>query len=99
MDSDNKPVPAEHPDELATGRDIASREIEPLAILGLLGSILIPPIGFVLSLIAFRNIKIKARSGRNLAISGIIIGGMYTLLVIVYVVLAVLFSHTKLVTP
>lgn len=76
-----------------------SSDQEPLAIIGLILSVLVPPLGLLISIVAIRNIKLSGRAGKNLAILGIVIGGAITTLIVFAEIFATLIEHSNIVTP
>ncbi len=68
-----------------------SRGTNTMAILALVFGILIAPLGLVFGFVARSQIKKTGEDGDGLALAGIIIGGIFTLLFIAYVVFIVIF--------
>jgi hypothetical protein len=69
----------------------APRGTNTMAILALVFGILIAPLGLVFGFVARSQIKKTGEDGDGLALAGIIIGGIFTLLFIAYVVFIVIF--------
>jgi len=69
------------------------KEYNLLAILGFIFCFIIPPAGFFVSLIAFRQIKAEPDryAGKGFAIAGMIIGGLYLLAMIGGIVAAIIY--------
>ena len=63
----------------------------PMALLALSFGILIAPLGLVFGFVARSQIKRTGEDGDGLALAGIIIGGIFTLLFIAYIVFIVIF--------
>lgn len=68
-----------------------SRGTNTMAILALVFGILIAPLGLVFGFVARSQIKKTGEDGDGLALAGIIIGGIFTLLFIAYIVFIVIF--------
>lgn len=62
-----------------------------MAILALIFGIIVAPLGVVFGFIARSQIKRTGESGDGLALAGIIIGGIFTLLIIAYFVFIIVF--------
>lgn len=62
-----------------------------MAILALVLGIIIAPLGIVFGFIARSQIKQTGESGDGLALAGIIIGGIFTLLIVAYFVFIIIF--------
>ena len=62
-----------------------------MAILALVFGILVAPLGLVFGFVARSQIKKTGEDGDGLALAGIIIGGIFTLLFIAYIVFIVIF--------
>jgi uncharacterized protein DUF4190 len=69
----------------------ASRGTNTMAILALVFGILVAPLGLVFGFVARSQIKKTGEDGDGLALAGIIIGGVFTLLFIAYVVFIIIF--------
>jgi hypothetical protein len=69
----------------------APRGTNTMAILALVFGILIAPLGLVFGFVARSQIKKTGEDGDGLALAGIIIGGIFTLLFIAYIVFIVIF--------
>jgi hypothetical protein len=69
----------------------ASRGTNTMAILALVFGILVAPLGLVFGFVARSQIKKTGEDGDGLALAGIIIGGIFTLLFIAYVVFIIIF--------
>lgn len=69
----------------------ASRGTNTMAILALVFGILVAPLGLVFGFVARSQIKKTGEDGDGLALAGIIIGGIFTLLFIAYIVFIVIF--------
>ncbi|WP_149084624.1 hypothetical protein [Microbacterium sp. 1S1] len=59
-----------------------------LSIIGLVLAFLLPPVGLILSIIALVQLG-KARAPRGLAIAGIVVGAILTILAIIGIILLV----------
>jgi hypothetical protein len=68
-----------------------SRGTNTMAILALVFGILVAPLGLVFGFVARSQIKKTGEDGDGLALAGIIIGGIFTLLFIAYVVFIIIF--------
>lgn len=68
-----------------------SRGTNTMAILALVFGILVAPLGLVFGFVARSQIKKTGEDGDGLALAGIIIGGIFTLLIIAYIVFIVIF--------
>ena len=68
-----------------------SRGTNTMAILALVFGILVAPLGLVFGFVARSQIKKTGEDGDGLALAGIIIGGIFTLLFIAYIVFIVIF--------
>lgn len=66
-----------------------ARPTNVLAIVALVSSFFIPPAGIVCGHIALNQIKRTGENGRGLAIAGLIIGYVYTALIVLLLVFAV----------
>ena len=62
-----------------------------MAILALVFGILVAPLGLVFGFVARSQIKKTGEDGDGLALAGIIIGGIFTLLFIAYIVFIIIF--------
>ena len=62
-----------------------------MAILALVFGILVAPLGIVFGFVARSQIKKTGEDGDGLALAGIIIGGIFTLLFIAYIVFIIIF--------
>jgi hypothetical protein len=69
----------------------APRGTNTMAILALVFGILVAPLGLVFGFVARNQIKQTGEDGDGLALAGIIIGGIFTLLFIAYIVFIVIF--------
>jgi hypothetical protein len=69
----------------------ASRGTNTMAILALVFGILVAPLGLVFGFMARSQIKKTGEDGDGLALAGIIIGGIFTLLFIAYIVFIIIF--------
>jgi hypothetical protein len=69
----------------------ASRGTNTMAILALVFGILVAPLGLIFGFVARSQIKKTGEDGDGLALAGIIIGGIFTLLFIAYIVFIVIF--------
>jgi hypothetical protein len=69
----------------------ASRGTNTMAILALVFGILVAPLGLVFGFVARSQIKKTGEDGDGLALAGIIIGGIFTLLFIAYIVFIIIF--------
>ncbi len=69
----------------------APRGTNTMAILALVFGILVAPLGLVFGFVARSQIKKTGEDGDGLALAGIIIGGIFTLLFIAYIVFIVIF--------
>lgn len=56
------------------------------AIVSLVTAIFLPPLGIVFGIIALNQIKRTGQKGQGLAIAGIVIGGVLTLIYLVYII-------------
>jgi len=76
-----------------TFKNSDGKEYNLLAILGFIFCFIIPPAGFIVSLIAFRQIKAEPDryAGKGFAIAGMIIGGLYLLAMIGGIVAAIIY--------
>ena len=72
----------------------ASRGTNTMAILALVFGIIVAPLGLVFGFVARSQIKKTGEDGDGLALAGIIIGGIFTLLFIAYIVFIVIFFAT-----
>lgn len=68
-----------------------SRGTNTMAILALVFGILVAPLGLVFGFVARSQIKKTGEDGDGLALAGIIIGGIFTLLFIAYIVFIIIF--------
>jgi uncharacterized membrane protein YbaN (DUF454 family) len=73
-----------------------AKSTEPLAIIGLILSILLPPLGLILSILAFQRIKRNGSDGKTMAIIGIVVGAIPTVLFIILFLIAALFSKSNI---
>ena len=69
----------------------APRGTNTMAILALVFGILVAPLGLVFGFVARSQIKKTGEDGDGLALAGIIIGGIFTLLFIAYIVFIIIF--------
>ncbi|HEY0813589.1 MAG TPA: DUF4190 domain-containing protein [Pseudonocardia sp.] len=69
----------------------ASRGTNTMAILALVFGIILAPLGLIFGFVARSQIKKTGEDGDGLALAGIIIGGIFTLLFIAYIVFIVIF--------
>ncbi len=69
----------------------APRGTNTMAILALVFGIIVAPLGLVFGFMARSQIKKTGEDGDGLALAGIIIGGIFTLLFIAYIVFIVIF--------
>ena len=69
----------------------AARGTNTMAILALVFGILVAPLGLVFGFVARSQIKKTGEDGDGLALAGIIIGGIFTLLFIAYIVFIIIF--------
>src|SRR4051794_5011641 len=67
------------------------RGTNTMAILALVFGILVAPLGLVFGFVARSQIKKTGEDGDGLALAGIIIGGIFTLLFIAYIVFIIIF--------
>jgi uncharacterized protein DUF4190 len=67
-----------------------SRGTNTMAILALIFGILVAPLGLVFGFVARSQIKKTGEDGDGLALAGIIIGGIFTLLLIAYLVIGII---------
>jgi hypothetical protein len=68
-----------------------TRGTNTMAILALVFGILVAPLGLVFGFVARSQIKKTGEDGDGLALAGIIIGGIFTLLFIAYIVFIIIF--------
>src|SRR6476469_2070910 len=67
------------------------RGTNTMAILALVFGILVAPLGLVFGFVARSQIKKTGEDGDGLALAGIVIGGIFTLLFIAYIVFIIIF--------
>lgn len=61
-----------------------------LAILALVFSLVIPPAGLVLGIVGLRQIRRSGEGGRGMAVAGVVVGGVFTALFLIYFVLLII---------
>lgn len=69
----------------------AQQPTNTMAIVALVGSFFIPLVGIICGHISLNQIKKSGEQGRGLAMAGLIIGYVYTALIVVVVVIYILF--------
>jgi hypothetical protein len=65
-----------------------------MSILSLVFAFVFAPLGIVFGIIAFRQLKRVPQEGRGLAIAGIVVGGVFTVLIVLYIVLVAVVVNT-----
>ena len=73
---------------------VAAPATNTMAILALIFGIIFAPLGIVFGFIARGQIKRTGEGGSGLALAGIIIGGIFTVLIILYFVFVIIFIST-----
>jgi type II secretory pathway pseudopilin PulG len=92
--ANSKPKNSKPKSHKSTGFSPANQKTNTLAIVGLIFSFLAPLIGLILSIIALSDIKKKHEGGRGLAIAGIVISTIFTLLFVIGIILALVLVTT-----
>lgn len=69
----------------------AQQQTNTMAIVALVGSFFIPLVGIICGHISLNQIKKSGEQGRGLAMAGLIIGYVYTALIVVFVIIYILF--------
>jgi hypothetical protein len=67
-----------------------SRPTSTLAILALVFAFIIPPAGIVLGIVGLRQISRTGEGGRGLAVAGVAVGGVFTAIFVIYLVLIII---------
>lgn len=61
-----------------------------MAVLALVFAFVVPPLGMVFGFVARRQIKRTGESGHGVALAGLVVGGIFTAFIVLFVVLAIL---------
>jgi len=88
------PYPAPGPYPYAPYGYYPAPPTSTLAILALVFAFVIPPAGLVLGIVGLRQINRTGEGGRGMAVAGVAVGGVFTALFVVYLVLIVIFITT-----
>lgn len=86
--------PTQHPDQQPAQQPAQQAPVSVLAVVGLVLALVFAPAGVVLSVMGLRETRDGARSGRGLAVAGVVVGSVITVLAIVAAVLLVVFAAT-----
>ncbi|RRD60127.1 DUF4190 domain-containing protein [Leucobacter sp. OH1287] len=77
------PVMPQHPQQPA-----APQKTNTMAIVGLIAAFVFAPVGAILSFVALSQIKKTGEGGRGLALTGAILGSIFTVFGIIYIIVA-----------
>ena len=65
-----------------------------MSILSLIFAFVFSPLGIVFGIIALKQLKRAPQEGRGLAIAGIVVGAVFVVLMVVYIIVIAMFIHT-----